>query len=70
MNDDVFKRLKDSLPWGAQAEVAKKHGVTPSTVSQVLSGDIQNDNILQSLIDKAKEYKMRLSRLKKQMEAL
>lgn len=67
---DMLNKLKDSLPWGAQAEVARSFGVTPSAVSQILSGAIQNDDILFALIHKAKEYKKKLGRIKKEMENL
>lgn len=70
MNKKNLNQLKNALPWGAQIAVAKALRVSPSTVSQVLSGKIENANVLDALVKRAQDYQKRLALIEKEMEAL
>jgi hypothetical protein len=70
MKKTNLNQLKNALPWGAQLAVSIELHVSPSSVSQVLSGKIENANILQALVKKAQEYQNRLATIEKEMEAL
>ena len=70
MNKKNLNQLKNALPWGAQIEVSRGLRVSPSTVSQVLSGKVENANVLDALVKLAKEYQKRLEKLAKEMEEL
>jgi len=70
MSQIDLKKLKNALPFGAQAEVADYFNVSPSNVSQVLSGKIKNDKILMALIQKVKDYQERQSAIKKEVEGI
>ena len=70
MNRKNLNQLKKALPWGAQLDVAKALSVSPSSVSQVLSGKIENATILQALLKKAQDYKKKLDAIEKEVEKL
>lgn len=71
MSSDInFKVLREQLPWGAQADIAKKHGVSPSYVNQVLFERSVNLEILRDLLIAAKEYQKKLKQVRNEIETL
>jgi hypothetical protein len=70
MNESAFKKLKESLPFGAQADAAKKFNISPSAVSQIASGHTTNMDVLDYLIERARKYQQDKRKIQKEMEAL
>jgi predicted transcriptional regulator len=70
MSSIDLKKLKAALPFGAQADAARKFGITDSAVSQIISGKTENYIVLQYLIARAKGYQKFIARIEKEMEAL
>lgn len=67
---DYYRNLKEALPYGALRDAAKKFNKTPSAISQIASGKIENFDILQYLITRAKNYQKFLKGIKEEMEGL
>jgi hypothetical protein len=65
-----LKKLKEALPFGAQNDAARKFRMTPSAVSQIVSGKSHNVDVLEYLIARATKYQAQLAKITKEMEAL
>lgn len=70
MDKQKLKKLKDSLPFGALADCARKFHITPGAVSQIISGASENVEVISYLIERAKEYRKALANIDKEMEGL
>ena len=70
MDKKNLKRLKDSLPFGALADAARKYNITPSAVSQIIAGTSENVEVVGYLIQRAKTYQKTLANIDKEMEGL
>ncbi len=55
METAAIKKIKDTLPRGAQATIAKKANVTPVTVYHVMQGKSQNQKVFDAIIEYWKE---------------
>lgn len=65
-----LKTLRDAIPWGCQTRVAEKFDKSVSYVNQVLSGKINNEDILEELFIRAKEYQRKLDKIEKELTKL
>ena len=70
MNQQDLINLKEALPFAAQSDAAKKFGITPSAVSQILSGKSKNDNVIEYLLQRAHAYQKVLDKIRKGFEEL
>lgn len=54
---ESLAKIKDQLPYGAQTEIAKKANVTVQLVNRVINGDVENLDILNTIVDYYEVYK-------------
>jgi predicted transcriptional regulator len=70
MDKRKLDKIKEALPFGAQADAARMFHISPSAVSQIISGTSENYNILEYLIARATKYQSQLKKIEKEMEEL
>ena len=65
-----LKTLRDALPWGCQTDVAKKFKTSTSYINQVLLGKINNEDILEELFIRAKDYQRKCDKIERELTKL
>lgn len=65
-----LEEIKKLLPKKAVTEIAKRTGLSHSTVSLVLSGDRSNDLVIDTAIELAEENQQKIENRKKRLSNL
>ena len=69
-NRSYYENLKELLPFGAQADAAKLFNISPSAISQIVSGKTGNTRVLEYLLQRARLYQKSLNNIRREMEGL